>query len=160
MFETARFIDDCQRALAESDPQAAVRELVLGERLVTITGPGGVGKSSLAIEVARAMAEDLETAFVPIEDNREADPWKVIATSVGLQGGDDTDLPHLVTETIGETSLLMLLDGCEHFELGTASYQSSPIASRPSRVTSAHRMLLSTSGLNGRTDPSHIARCG
>lgn len=90
-----------------------VRDLVLGHRLVTITGPGGIGKSSLAIEASRSLIGEFATAFVPIEVNREADPWKVIAASVGLRGGDDADLPKLVSEAIGDSAMLMLLDGCE-----------------------------------------------
>lgn len=108
-----------------------MRGLVLGARLVTITGPGGVGKSSLAIEVARSLIDELTTVFVPIEDDREADPWRAIATSMGVRGGGGADLSQLVRQTLGDTRQLLLLDGCEHLLDRLAHVVRELLASSP-----------------------------
>ena len=100
--------------VGRADELSQVRDLVLGERLITVTGAGGVGKSSLAVEVARSLVEEFPTVFAPIEANRDADPWRVVANSLGLDGGGDAELPRLVADAIGDTTMLLLLDGCEH----------------------------------------------
>ena len=87
-------------------------DLIRHRRLVTVTGPGGVGKSSLAVEAVRSLAEDYPSAYVPIEANREADPWQLIAASIGMSGGD-VDV-RAVIDAIGGATLILVLDGCEH----------------------------------------------
>src|SRR5437763_15850276 len=80
---------------------AAVRDLVLGSegRLVTLTGAGGAGKSSLALQVARALAPAAEFSdgarlgeLAPL-----ADPGLVpqaVAPALGLQPGGSTSPAH------------------------------------------------------------------
>ncbi len=87
-------------------------QLLRAHRLVTITGPGGVGKSSLGVEVARSLSHEFPSAFVPIESNRDAPVWNVVAASLGLQGQDL--LADRSKDLIGDEPVLLVLDGCEH----------------------------------------------
>ena len=93
---------------------AAVERLVEEHRLVTVTGPGGVGKSSLAVEAARSFTDRMAVVFVPIEAERQERPAVLIARSLGLQPTDDADLDAMIAATLGNDPVLVLLDGCEH----------------------------------------------
>ncbi len=81
-------------------------------RLVTLTGPGGIGKSSLGVEVARRLAETMVVAYVPVERNRDADVAWLTAGSVGVDDPGDHALQRAV-DTIGEQSMVLVFDGCE-----------------------------------------------
>jgi predicted ATPase/transcriptional regulator with XRE-family HTH domain len=86
-------------------------------QLLTLTGPGGVGKTRLAIEVADQIAADFAdgTVFVDLAPLR--DPGLVlgaIAQRLGIDERDATPLPELVTAALRARHLLVLLDNFEH----------------------------------------------
>src|SRR4051794_32815179 len=75
---------------------AALVALLTGEntRLVTVTGPGGVGKTRLALHVVREVARDFnaETAFVPLAAISDASLVAgTIAQALGVR--EPADLP-------------------------------------------------------------------
>lgn len=86
-------------------------------RLLTLTGPGGVGKTRLAIEVARELAEttfDL-VAFVPLAPVGDAALVpSAIAKALGLRGGSEEMLGQRVGALAGGGSVLLVLDNMEH----------------------------------------------
>jgi predicted ATPase/DNA-binding CsgD family transcriptional regulator len=86
-------------------------------RLVTLTGPGGVGKTRLAL----ALAERLSTGFdggvtfvdlAPLSD--AAQILSEIARALGLPEGSDRPLAERLADFIGGRRLLLVLDNCEH----------------------------------------------
>lgn len=92
----------------------SVIDLLRTHRLVTITGTGGIGKSSLGAEVARTLADSTTTVYVPIESHRAANPLLLIAQSLGLAPADDADLLAIVSHALKNQTSMILLDGCEH----------------------------------------------
>lgn len=87
-----------------------------GARLITLVGPGGVGKTRLALELARAIAGEgrARVVFVGLAD--VADPEFVapaIAEALGLSDVTSVDLPKRVGVACNEPTLLVL-DNCEH----------------------------------------------
>jgi predicted ATPase/DNA-binding winged helix-turn-helix (wHTH) protein len=79
-------------------------------RVVTITGPGGAGKSTLALEVARRAGT--EVAFVALAPARDGtDVVRAVAEAAGVEGAGD--LAALVG-ALGSRRLLLVLDNCEH----------------------------------------------
>jgi predicted ATPase/DNA-binding SARP family transcriptional activator len=88
-----------------------LRKLVAGHRFVTLVGPGGVGKTRLALAVARAEAAVLAHGGCLVELAPVGDP-----TGVRSAIASALDLPDSsrVAEMIGDRDLLILLDNCEH----------------------------------------------
>src|ERR1700730_2714114 len=100
------------------------RELVVGEvkdklrdgRFVTLLGPGGIGKTTIALAVGRAAAEEFggEVYFVDLEGL--TDPRHVeaaVATSLGLPLKSNDPGLELV-DLVRSRKLLLILDSCEH----------------------------------------------
>ena len=87
-----------------------------GVRLVTLTGPGGVGKTRLAVAVGERLAGDFGagTVFVPLE--AVTDPGLVLA-AIGRMAGADlarTGSPlEALAETFGDAAWLLILDNLE-----------------------------------------------
>ena len=85
--------------------------------LVTLTGPGGSGKTRLTIALAAAVADDYPDGvyFVPLAPVR--DPGLVPSTivqSIGLQDARDRPLMEHLVSQLRERQLLIVLDNFEH----------------------------------------------
>ena len=94
-----------------------------GARLITLVGPGGVGKTRLALEIGRRIAEDGPVRAVFVELAGIRDPAFVapaIAEALGLSDVTAPDLPRRVRGAFTDDSpILLLLDNCEQV-LGAA----------------------------------------
>lgn len=90
-------------------------------RLVTLTGPGGVGKTRLALEVAQRLhASRREVVVVELAGIRRVDlVVPTIARALGLQAGSD-DLIGSVAGLVAERAPVLILDNVEHL-LGAAT---------------------------------------
>jgi predicted ATPase/DNA-binding SARP family transcriptional activator len=85
-------------------------------RLVTLTGPGGVGKTRLAIEIThRRDREDEHVVFVPLAGVRVSDlVLFAVAQALGGRDGTAGSLRSAVVRRIGQHELLLVLDNFEH----------------------------------------------
>ena len=91
-------------------------------RLLTLTGPGGVGKSVLALEAARRQAPRFKdgawlVSLAPVTSPELLAP--AIAEALGLQAASGGDTLGQLLEHLRERHLLLVLDGMEHL-LGAA----------------------------------------
>jgi predicted ATPase/DNA-binding CsgD family transcriptional regulator len=91
---------------------------LLGEyRLVTVTGPGGMGKTRLAGEVARAAAGRFADGVWLVELAAVRDPALVaaaVADRVGVQQASGLSVTESLIAALGRRQLLLVLDNCEH----------------------------------------------
>jgi predicted ATPase len=86
-------------------------------RLITLIGPGGVGKTRLALELARAIAEEGSTrvVFVPLAAIRDpAFVASAIAEALGLSDVTALDLPRRARVACEDRPTLLVLDNFEH----------------------------------------------
>jgi predicted ATPase len=88
-----------------------VAERVREARLVTITGPGGIGKTRLAEEIASIVGPEFEYGSISVDLTR-IDRADGVAEAVAGQLGY-ADFPALVNST-GDQPTLIVLDNCEH----------------------------------------------
>ncbi|CAN7552733.1 winged helix-turn-helix domain-containing protein [Pararhizobium sp. LjRoot255] len=92
-------------------------DLVYAHRLVTLTGPGGIGKTVLASEVGRRLFPTFQGDVLFIELVSLSDPDLVPSTLVhvlNLQIHGEKLSPELVARAIGGRRALLILDNCEH----------------------------------------------
>jgi len=120
---------------------AQAKRLLRGSYLVTLTGPGGSGKTRLCIAVAAAVAGDYPDGvyFVPLAPVR--DPRLVpstIAQGVGLQDARDRPLMEHLVSQLRDRQVLIVLDNFEHLLAG------APVVTRLLQETSAVRILVSS----------------
>jgi predicted ATPase/DNA-binding CsgD family transcriptional regulator len=106
---------------------AFIKGALASSRLVTLTGPGGAGKTRLAVKVADELAQEFPdgVCFADLSAARDAaGVERAVASALGLQGGqqgkqrqqDLQDLPPpdwLAGQLHGRRQLL-ILDTCEH----------------------------------------------
>jgi class 3 adenylate cyclase len=85
-------------------------------RLLTLTGPGGTGKTRLALQAAADLLEDFPdgTFFAPLATLTEADLFiSAVAESLGVRETGEQALDESLKEYLGERQLLLLLDNFE-----------------------------------------------
>ncbi len=86
-------------------------------RLMTMTGPGGVGKTRLALEIAAGTTPDIAdrvyvVSLVALTNHRQV--LSAIARTLGLREEGHGDLFERVAGVIGEEKILLVLDNAEH----------------------------------------------
>lgn len=96
---------------------AEITRAVNGTPIVTLLGPGGIGKTQLGIAVARsiAAASDMEVCFITLAgvENPEG-VVSVIADALGVDHADGAVSLQSLVAVVQGRKLLVMLDNCEH----------------------------------------------
>ena len=130
-------------------------QLLSTYRMVTMTGPGGIGKSVLAQAVARNLFGTFGGDGLLVELTSLSDPTLVpfaVATVLGLkQGGGEISFGSIARE-ISARKLLLVLDNCEHLIEGAARLAEALVRSCPNTT------ILATSREVLRIDGEYVYR--
>jgi predicted ATPase/DNA-binding SARP family transcriptional activator len=141
---------------------AALGELLAAQRIVTLIGPAGVGKTRLAVECAADRSGDLEVWPVRLADVPPGDPVvNAVAKAIGIfqLTGDPTTL---VARSLAGRPGLLLLDNCEHVVTSVARLALQLTAACPElRILATSRQPLDIDGEHVLTvDPLPIVASG
>src|SRR5688500_4430018 len=93
------------------------RQLLTRSRLVTLTGPGGVGKTRLALRVAETVSRALDGGVWLVELASVSEPGNVaeaIAGSLRVPGQSGRSPEDALAAFLSGRELLLLVDNCEH----------------------------------------------
>lgn len=113
---------------------AEIEQLVAAERLTTLVGAGGVGKSRLAAEIADRYPQACWVDLAALRN--DAAVWPAVADAAGLDVQPGVPLPHLVMSWARTAEGLVVLDNCEHLLAAVAN-----LATELSAVTADLRLL-------------------
>jgi predicted ATPase/DNA-binding winged helix-turn-helix (wHTH) protein len=104
------------RLIGRSAAVQRVQDLVSAYRIVTLTGPGGIGKTALAIEAAGGLLPGFDDGGWFVELASVSNPGLVpsaVASVLGLKLSGEISAD-AVARAVGAKRLLLVLDNCEH----------------------------------------------
>jgi predicted ATPase/DNA-binding CsgD family transcriptional regulator len=133
--------------------RAALMAALHEHRLVTAVGPGGVGKTRLALSVAAEVADRFADGvwyvdLVPVNDELMIAP--AIADALGLAEGQGRSATDNVLSWLAERDMLLVLDNCEHLLDGVVVLLERLLAGSPRLAvlaTSRARLLVPFEGV-------------
>jgi predicted ATPase/DNA-binding winged helix-turn-helix (wHTH) protein len=162
-------------ALIGRDEAIGDVSLTLAEaRQVTLVGSGGIGKTRLAVEVARGLLGRFSDGvyLVPLASTSDANSaFAALAASVGVNPAIGPLTLARIRKELSERSMLFVLDNCEHVlgpaaELAETLLGISPsvcvlaTSREPLRIVSEHLYWVASLQVPSQTDPGHdVLRC-
>src|SRR5918992_1857294 len=137
---------------------AEVKRLLENNRLLTLTGSGGCGKTRLALAAARKVVERFENGVWMVELASLAEPSLVpqaVASTLGIRERPGSSLTETLSDYLRTRKLLLLLDNCEHLIDACAELAGALLHSCPGlRVLATSREALGITGEIAWPDPS------
>jgi predicted ATPase/class 3 adenylate cyclase/DNA-binding CsgD family transcriptional regulator len=113
---------------------AQVRDLVTENRLVTLTGAGGVGKTRLAIQIAAQIANEFPDGVWYVDLAPITDPELVpitTARALGLPDQPGRSTMDMLSRFVADRKMLVVLDNCEHLLDASSSLVVALLGSAP-----------------------------
>ncbi len=134
---------------------AAIRTLIAGHRLTTLTGPGGSGKTRLALETARTLLDDLPDGAWLVElapVGSSGDMAQSALAAFGLRdallgGASNAEPMDRLIAAIRDREALLILDNCEHVIESAAAFAHRILGEcRRLRILATSREALGITG--------------
>jgi predicted ATPase/DNA-binding winged helix-turn-helix (wHTH) protein len=140
------------RMVGRDDTVRALSAQLITRRFVSIVGPGGMGKTTVAVSIAHALIDDFEGAVFFVDLGALTDPGLVptaVASALGIMMQAQDPFLRLLA-FLGDRRVLLLLDNCEHV-IDAAAALVEPIVSE---APQAH--ILATSREALRVEGEHV----
>jgi predicted ATPase/DNA-binding CsgD family transcriptional regulator len=128
---------------------AELTGLLRTARLVTVTGPGGVGKTRVALRAAAQLAEEFPdgTWLVELSGLHDAELLPdTAATALGLPGTENHSQLDVILDHLRDQRLLLILDTCEHLIDACAMLADILLRATPVTVLATSRQPLAVPG--------------
>ncbi|HEX5299382.1 MAG TPA: BTAD domain-containing putative transcriptional regulator [Streptosporangiaceae bacterium] len=121
-----------------------LRALLAERRLVTLTGPGGVGKTRLALETAAKAADDFPDGawlaeLAGLTPAGTGTPADVVMAVLGIRDDSARDPAGQLAEALRSSRMLLILDNCEHL-----ADQAAKLAFRLLQAAPGLRILITS----------------
>ncbi|SIO63081.1 transcriptional regulator [Bradyrhizobium erythrophlei] len=142
------------RMVGRDDTVRALSAQLMTRRFVSIVGPGGMGKTTVAVSIAHALIDDFEGAVFFVDLGALTDPGLVptaVASALGfMMQAQDPFLSLLAF--LGDRRVLLLLDNCEHV-IDAAAALAEPVVSE---APQAHILTTSREALRVEGEYVHL----
>ncbi|MGB8910052.1 MAG: helix-turn-helix domain-containing protein, partial [Candidatus Cybelea sp.] len=129
---------------------AQTAALLSSHRLVTLVGAGGVGKTRVALSVAREQAPQFPDGTWFVDLAALSDPAQVtraIAAAMGIPNTPNVPIAHRIAEFLRERNALIVLDNCEHLVGAVAAFAHAMLHQQGElRILATSREALRTAG--------------
>ena len=119
-------------------------------RLLTLTGPGGTGKTRLTLAVAGAAGPSFSSGACWVELGPISDPavaGEAVAARLGVPDSLGRDAAESIAEHVADASLLLILDNCEHLTAAVGDLAERLLGACPAlSILATSRELLGVDG--------------
>jgi predicted ATPase/DNA-binding winged helix-turn-helix (wHTH) protein len=136
--------------IGRSAPRQHLLEALSAYRVITLTGPGGIGKSVLALEIARSIFPTLGGDCWLVDLASLSDPALVpaaVSTVLGLRLEGSEISAEAVARTLDREKVMLVLDNCEHLVEGAAKLAEATVRMCPNAsVLATSREILRIEG--------------
>jgi len=127
-----------------------IRGLLSSNRLVTLTGPGGCGKSRLSLKVVQDMGGELDRGSWLVELASIFDPSLVpqtIAAALNVREKSGRELMDILIDSLSAQPILLVIDNCEHLILACARVIETLLQKCPElKILATSREVLGITG--------------
>ncbi len=135
-----------------------LKQLLTTTHLLTVTGPGGTGKTRLSLQLAAELLETFTNGVWLVELAPLADPTLIaqtVASTLGVREQPQRSILDALVDYLRAKNLLLILDNCEHLIEASAQLADALLRAAPRlKILASSREALGTAGETSYRVPS------